>query len=194
LTSTPTINDFHWNSVLKSVVLQPSFNPQISLINTASNEKGFLFTAAQKSNVLPSLIQISSGDQRKEIDFNMVESSGEIYSIGKPFALYSLKFWFFNTFLEKAPIASIVPSLVKVGELITYDINFNDQNTTIPLSADVQVTLNGVVLPGKVISGTVVRFQQTLTDADQIYSFSVSFDKVQSILSGNVKIYTFGLK
>jgi hypothetical protein len=94
-------------------------------------------------------------------------------------------------FLEKCYISSIVPSLIKVGEPTIFDINFND---TIPLSADVQVTLNGVVLPGKVISGTVVRFQQTLTDADQIYSFSVSFDKVQSILSGNVKIYTFGLK
>jgi hypothetical protein len=94
LTSTPVINDVHWNSVLKNVVLQPSFNPQISLTNSVSNEKGFLFTASQKSNVLPSLIQISSGDQRKEIDFNMVETSGEIYSIGKPFALYSMEFFF----------------------------------------------------------------------------------------------------
>jgi hypothetical protein len=82
---------------------------------------------------------------------------------------------------------------VKVGELITYDITFDDQNTTIPLSADVQVTLNGVILPGKVISGKVVRFQQTLTQANQIYTFSVSFDKIKFISSGSVQIYTFGL-
>jgi hypothetical protein len=91
LVATPSISDANWNTILKTAVLQPSLNRDISLNNTVSNEKGFLFTVSQKTTVLPTLTPIGNGDIHKELDFNLVDS-GEIYSIGKPFLLYSTEF------------------------------------------------------------------------------------------------------
>eukprot|EP01080_Neovahlkampfia_damariscottae_P010302 gene10302-2720_t len=181
LVSTPSLTSTQWKNVLKNATLQPSLNPLISLTqpDAVNSPEKFLFSAAQKTTLLPSLTKVLFGDQHKELDFDLFITPQETYAIGEPFLLYEIPI-----------ITSIVPQLVKINELITFDINFGGVNN-IPLSNDVSIIIDGKNITGKVIDSKIARFQHTFQVADKQHEFLVSFDNQKFINSTSTKIFTF---